>query len=80
MSNFSIVTEAEKQQNDICKVLRKIYHLSLSVRATNFHISASGLRLRIAANSCVAWLAKSTLSNLKIVAKTGLLVQIKDIK
>lgn len=80
MSNFSIAIEAEKQQNDICNVLRKIYHLSLSVRGTDFHISATGLHLKIPSNSYMAWLAKSTLSNFKIVAKTGLLVQIKDIK
>lgn len=80
MSNFSIATEAEKQQNDICNVLRKICHLSLSVRGTDLHISATGLHLKIPSNSYMAWLAKSTLSNFKIVAKTGLLVQIKDIK
>lgn len=80
MSNFSIATEAEKQQNDICNVLRKIYHLSLSISGTDFHIPATGLHLKIPSNSYMAWLAKSTLSNFKVVAKIGLLVQIKDIK
>lgn len=80
MSDFSIVTEAEKQQNDICNVLRKIYHLLLSLRCTNFHISATGLQLKVDANSYMDRLAENILLNFKIVDKIVVFLQIKDIR
>ena len=47
VSDFSIVTEAEKQQNDICNVLRKIYHLLLSQDAQIFTSLQLGWSLKL---------------------------------